>query len=118
AAHTLDAETLYLVFARPPAEISAEAFDAWYYDHLRENVEIGEMASAHRWDVVASLVDPELPPHATHVAAYELTAGKDAMNALLNAAIADGRIVLPEWFPGITFASAQITAIGERRGAR
>jgi len=114
AAHTLDAEQLYLVFGRPPAEVSDEQFDAWYIQHVRENVEIGQMASAHRWDVTASLVDPVTPPHATHVATYELTAGKDVMNGLLNAAIADGRIVLPDWFPGITFASAQITALTPR----
>jgi len=113
-AHTLDAEQLYLVFSAPPAGVSAEAYDAWYHDHARENVEIGELAAAHRWDAIASRIDPLLPPHASHVASYELTAGKDTMNRLLNAAIADGRIVLPEWFGGITFGSAQITALTER----
>lgn len=113
-AHTLDAATLYLVFGAPPEGVTAEQFDAWYFDHVRENVEVGELAAAHRWSAVASLVDPELPPHATHVATYELTAGKDRMNHLLDTAIREGRIVLPEWFRGITFASAQITALTER----
>ena len=116
--HTLDAAQLYLVFSDPPAGVSAEDYDAWYHDHVRENVEIGELAGAHRWRAVASLVDPLLPPHATHVATYELTAGKDAMNRLLDAAIAEGRIVLPEWFRAITFASTQITALTERLFSR
>jgi len=116
-AHTLDAESLYLVFSAPPAGVSAADYDAWYHDHVRENVEIGELAAAHRWAATASLVDPLLPPHATHVASYELTAGKDAMNRLLDTAIADGRIVLPDFFRGITFASTQITALTDRRFA-
>jgi len=113
-AHTLDAESLYLVFSAPPEGISAEQYDAWYRTHVRENVEIGELAAAHRWDLRHALVDPLLPAHATHLASYELTAGSAAMNQLLNAAIADGRIVLPEWFPGINFASVSTTALTER----
>ncbi len=117
-AHTLDAASLYLVFSAPPAGISAEDYDAWYHKHVRENVETGELASAHRWSVATPLIDPLLPPHATHVATYELTAGKDAMNRLLDTAIAEGRIVLPEWFKQITFASTQITALTERLSAK
>jgi hypothetical protein len=114
SAHTLDAASLYLVFSAPPEGVSRNEFDSWYHDHVRENVEIGQLAAAHRWDAVASLVDPLLPPHATHVATYELTEGKDVMNRLLDTAIAEGRIVLPDWFRGITFGSAQITALTDR----
>jgi hypothetical protein len=117
SAHTLDADSLYLVFSAPPEGISTAEFEAWYHEHVRENVEIGELAAAHRWKALASLVDPLLPPHATHVATYELTAGKDTMNRLLDTAIAEGRIVLPDWFPGITFGSAQITALTDRLSA-
>ena len=113
-ADTLDAESLYLVFSAPPQGVTTEEFEDWYHEHVRENVEIGELAAAHRWDAVASLIDPLLPPHATHVATYELTAGKDRMNRLLDAAIAEGRIVLPSWFPRIRFGSAQITAVTTR----
>lgn len=116
--HTLDAATLYLVFSAPPSGISTADYDAWYYDHVRENIETGEMAGGHRWSATTPLIDPLLPPHATHVATYELTAGKDRMNALLDAAIADGRTVLPDWFPQITFGSTQITALTERLTAK
>ena len=113
-AHTLDAENLYFVFSAPPEGITAEEYEAWYYTHVRENVETGQLAAAHRWDLTASLVDPLLPPHATHLASYELTAGSKAMNALLDAAIADGRIVLPPFFPGIKFASVSAAALTDR----
>jgi hypothetical protein len=113
-AHTLDADALYFVFSAPPAGTSAEDYEAWYHAHVRENVEIGELAAAHRWDLTASLIDPLLPPHATHLATYELTDGPRAMNLLLDTAIRDGRIVLPEWFPGIDFASVSTTAVTDR----
>lgn len=113
-AHTLDADSLYFVFSAPPEGISADDYEVWYHQHVRENVEIGQLAAAHRWSLNASLVDPLLPPHATHLATYELTAGSRAMNQLLDAAIAEGRIVLPEWFRGINFASVTATALTPR----
>ncbi|GAB3596085.1 hypothetical protein [Microbacterium tumbae] len=113
-AHTLDAESLYLVFSAPPAGRTTTEYEDWYHRHVRENVEIGQLAAAHRWNVAATLVDPELPPHATHLASYELTAGPAEMNRLLDGAIAEGRIVLPDWFPGIDFASTTATAVTDR----
>lgn len=113
-AQTLDADSLYFVFSAPPTGVSSEDYEAWYHVHVRENVETGQLAAAHRWDLNAALVDPLLPPHASHLATYELTAGPRAMNQLLDAAIADGRIVLPEWFPGIEFASVTATALTPR----
>lgn len=113
-AHTLDAESLYLVFSAPPEGTSAEDYEAWYRTHVRENVEIGQLAAAHRWNLTPSLVDPLLPPHATHLASYELTAGSREMNRLLDTAIAEGRIVLPDFFPGIRFASVTATALTDR----
>ena len=111
---TLDCDELYLVFSAPPEGITREEYDAWYVEHVRENVRIGELGGARRWSVEAAVVDPVLPPHATHLASYELTAGAARMNELLDSNIANGVIVLPPWFPQISFASAAAAALAPR----
>jgi hypothetical protein len=92
---------LYLVFSKPPEGVSAEEYDRWYDLHVRENIVSPGFVSARRYE--AARARDETP--FTHLALYEYEGDLGTWRTDLTRRIESGEIVLPEFFPQITFGS-------------
>jgi hypothetical protein len=106
------ADHLYLVLSAPPEGVSAEEYDRWYHDHIRENMAQPGFHGGRRYSVEPARGNG-MPQH-THLAAYEYDGDLDGMRERLDRRIKAGEIVLPPWFGGITFQSMDVTAIEPR----
>jgi tRNA A37 threonylcarbamoyladenosine biosynthesis protein TsaE len=105
------AKKLYLVFSRPPERISEEEYLRWYEDHARENIESPGFVSTQRYSVRPSRGDST---PLTHLALYEYEGDEADWREHLERRIAEGEIVLPEWFDEITFESWDCQALTDR----
>jgi hypothetical protein len=117
---------LYVVFSKPPAGLSWEDYDRWYFDHGRENIESPGFKSVQRYRVdpvvVGSGVGPSraavdpamLPVPYNHMAIFEVEGDIADVRADLSRRVAGGDIVLPEWFNDVPFATWSAKPIDER----
>ena len=110
-------ENLHLVFSKPPADISDEAYNQWYDYHLGEILVVPGFVSARRYRLDTVKGDWTPSGH-RYLSAYELEGEPKEVMAELDKEVASGRMKLPEWFPRITFASFNCYAHGNPAGAR
>ena len=91
-------ENLHLVFSKPPAAISDEAYNQWYDAHLGEILVVPGFVSARRYRL--ETVKGEWTPSGhRYLSAYELEGEPKEVMAELDKEVASGRMKLPEWFP-------------------
>jgi len=95
-------ENLYLVLSKPPERVSAEEYDGWYHNHVRENMVSPGFLSARRFSLEPSF--DEAVPY-SHLALYDYEGDMSVWRTDLTKRIETGEIVLPEWFGGIRFSS-------------
>src|SRR2546428_13282 len=95
-------DNLYLVFSKPPEELSAAEYDRWYDHHVRENIVSPGFFSARRFAIQPAR---EEPVAFSHLALYEYGGEMSRWRTDLTRRIETGEIVLPEWFGGIRFSS-------------
>lgn len=98
-------EGLYLVFSKPPAEVSAGEYDRWYAEHLRENLEVPGFRAGRRYELEHTVSDAEPGSELSHLAVYECDAGIGELRSALDRRRENGEIVLPGWFGEIGFSS-------------
>jgi hypothetical protein len=103
------ADHLYLVLSSPPEGVSAEEYDRWYHDHVRENIAQPGFHGARRYEVQPTRGDG-MPQH-THLAVYDYDGDLQGMGERLDRRIEAGEIVLPPWFGGIRFQSMSASAL-------
>jgi hypothetical protein len=103
---------LYLVFSQPPESITNDEYQAWYREHLAENLEAPGFNAGQRFaldHVVAGNKEPF-----SHLAVYETTGSMEDLRKGLDARIASGAVVLPPWFKDIRFSSWRATELDDR----
>ena len=105
-------DNLYLVFSKPPEGVSKEEYDRWYHAHVRENIVSPGFVSARRFALESVPQGPPIP--FSHLALYEYEGSMSTWRTDLTRRIEVGDVVLPEWFPQITFGSWSCTPIDER----
>jgi ketosteroid isomerase-like protein len=117
--------SLYAVFSRPPEGLSFEDYSRWYEAHVAENIRTPGFRSAQRYavqpvnagtgaDPSRSSVDPAaLGVMYSYLAIYELDSDLGDVRADLARRVAQGEIVLPEWFKDISFGSWNCVPVGE-----
>jgi hypothetical protein len=110
-------ENLHLVFSKPPADISDEAYNQWYDSHLSEILVVPGFVSARRYRLQGVKGDWTPAGH-QYLSAYELEGEPKEVMAELDKEVASGRMKLPEWFGRITFASFNCYAHGNPAEAR
>jgi hypothetical protein len=121
------AQNLQIVFARIPAEVDEDEFNAWYDAHLSEILSIPGFVSAQRYRLESVVVDSEQPVSYRYLSVYEIEGDPDRLLAEMervNLGTADAyrerKAVdasgpeLPEWWNKVRFASWNCLAIGER----
>jgi hypothetical protein len=104
---------VYLVLTKPPAEVSIPSFFDWYATHMRENLTAEGFDAAWRYRLERDVVDPLAPSDAVHAALYEVHGALPELRASLDRAEADGRVIFPEWFPGMQLACLDCHAISD-----
>lgn len=104
--------TIHLVYSNPPAEISDEEFDRWYDPHLDEILVVPGFASAQRYRLEPQVNTHGLELPFRYLSLYELEGDVDRIMRDLDDEAASGRMRLPDWFGGITFASWNARPIG------
>ena len=104
---------IYLVFTKPPPQVTVPQFFEWYVTHMRENLTADGFDAAWRYRVERDVVDPLAPSDAVHAALYEVHGELPELRASLDRAEKDGRVVFPEWFPGMRLACLDCYAISE-----
>lgn len=104
---------VYLVFTKPPAEVSVPDFFDWYVIHMRENLTAEGFVAGWRYGLDADIVDPIAPTDAAHAAFYEVHGELAELRASLDRAEHDGRVVFPDWFPGMQLACLDCYAISD-----
>lgn len=110
-------DNLHLVFSKPPASVSDDAYNQWYDSHLSEILVVPGFVSARRYRL--ETVKGEWTPSGhRYLSAYELEGDPEEVMAELDKEVASGRMKLPEWFPQITFASFNCYAHGNPAQAR
>ena len=105
---------MYLVFSRPPDEVSAAEYDRWYDLHVRENIAQPGFVSARRFSLRPPVVAAEGTIPYTHLAMYEYEGDIEELRAALRERIDQGIIVLPGWFGGIDFQTWDCVPLSER----
>jgi hypothetical protein len=105
-------ENLYLVFSKPPDTVPADEYDRWYHDHVRENIVSPGFLSARRYAIEPVPQNPPIP--FSHLALYEYEGDMSIWRTDLTRRIETGDVVLPEWFPQITFGSWKCLPIDVR----
>jgi hypothetical protein len=107
------AHNLYLVFSRPPGDMTTPDYHRWYEDHARENIESPGFVSAQRYSVEQRVGDA-LPGDQNHLALYEFDGDYGPIGDHLRSRVDSGDIVLPDWFPQVPFASWVCNPVGDR----
>lgn len=103
---------LYLVLSQRPDSVSEADYDAWYAQHVRENLEAPGFHAARRYRIDSVRGSAGAGYH--HLAAYAYDGDIHAMRRELAARSQSGAIVLPPWFDDITFQSWDCTALEDR----
>jgi hypothetical protein len=101
----------YLVFSKPPPDMTFEDFSDWYAVHMRENLTADGFDAAWRFALKPATVDPEAPCEAVHAAWYAVHGELPELRAALEEAAEAGRVDFPDWFGDIEFASVDCVAL-------
>jgi hypothetical protein len=101
----------YLVFSKPPPEMTFEDFSDWYAVHMRENLTADGFDAAWRFGLQPAGVDPTAPCEAVHAAWYAVHGALPELRAALKEAADAGRVHFPDWFGAIEFASVDCVAL-------
>lgn len=104
---------VYLVFTKPPAEVSVPDFFEWYVIHMRENLTAEGFDAGWRYGLEADIVDPLAPTDPVHAAFYEVHGELPELRASLTRAESDGRVSFPAWFPRMQLACLDCYAISD-----
>jgi hypothetical protein len=121
-------DNLYLVFSKPPDEVSGEEYDRWYDQHVRENIVVPGFLAARRFAVDPVIVGSRTAPRRfapasgdggasvaySHLAMYEFEGDIESLRTALFERIESGETILPEWFDEIRFATWTCTSLGDR----
>lgn len=99
------------VFSRRPDEIGAEQYDAWYHDHVIENLAARGFVGAERYAVRCSKGPDGIQGSERHLALYRYTGPSSVWREDLKQRIAGGTVQLPPWFSGIEFTSWECTPV-------
>jgi hypothetical protein len=121
---------LYLVFSNPPAGVSEEEYDRWYYQHVRENVEVPGFVAGQRFAATLVMSGSRTAPGRftsdsetvevapsldfRHVAMYEFDGDIADLRRALFERIESGDTVLPDWFDEIRFMTWTFAPVDER----
>jgi hypothetical protein len=118
------ASNLYLVFSKPPADVSPGEFDAWYEHHCRENILTPGFVAAQRYRATPVIAGTRVAPgrfsgrpggaDPEHLALYEYNGDIDTVRADLLARVESGDVVLPAWFDRISFTTWNCEPIDDR----
>jgi hypothetical protein len=117
---------LYMVFSKPPDDVSEEEYDRWYHHHVRENVVVPGFLGGQRFAVNQVIAGSRVAPGRfesdngsadsspfTHLAMYEYEGTIDELRAALFERIDSGQTVLPPWFDRIRFMTWDCEAIDD-----
>lgn len=102
---------LYAVFSKRPDHISAGDYDAWYHEHVIENLGAAGFVGAERYAVRCSKGPEWVQGAERHLALYRYAGASSTWRADLKARIGSGRITLPPWFSEIEFTSWECTPV-------
>jgi hypothetical protein len=105
---------LYLVFSQPPEGLTPAEYDRWYHDHIRENIATPGFVAGQRFSVRPVVPSRANPVGYSHLALYEYDGDITSLRTALDERREAGDIVLPDWFPQITFGTWDCIAIDER----
>ena len=97
-------ENVYLVFSKPPEEISLAAFGEWYEQHVRDILTIEGFTAARRFGFDAVNGDTS-PTMYSHLSLYVIEGDPHAAMERLAAATDSGAVPIPEWFDRGRWAS-------------
>jgi hypothetical protein len=121
------AEGLHIVVSEPPEGVTEEEFNRWYDQHLDEILSVPGFRSARRYKL-EPVVGAGTMPHRficvyeTDVDPSEAVANLEQAGMSSKDSYSDlkdddhGKLPLPPWFEGVSFASWNLTPLGERRG--
>jgi hypothetical protein len=104
-------DNVYLVLSEKPDHISREDYHRWYVDHAQENIESTGFVSAQRYSVQEIAAGEPIGPE-KHLALYHYDGPMSVWRTDLNRRLADGTIVLPDFFKQIKFQSWACTPVG------
>jgi len=120
---------LYLVFSGPPDGVSAEEYERWYHQHVRENILVPGFSAGQRFAIAQTMSGSRVasgtfdsdvgernePAPFTHLALYEYDGRTiDELRHDLFARIESGETILPEWFDRVHFMTWDCKAIEDR----
>ncbi len=94
------AENVYLVFSKPPEEMSLAAFGEWYEQHVRDILTVDGFVAARRF-VFQAVTGDTSPTMYSHLALYVIEGDPHAAMERLAAA----GVPHPEWFDRGRWAS-------------
>jgi hypothetical protein len=97
-------ENVYLVFSKPPEDISAEEFGEWYEQHVRDILTVDGFTAARRFNLNAISGDTS-PTMYSHLALYVIEGDAHEAMVRLYAASASGTAAHSEWFDRGRWAS-------------
>ena len=103
----------FAVFTRRPDSVSEAEYDAWYRDHLAENLQSPGFVAGQRF--AATRRDRSAPEGGTprHLALYQYRGPRSTWSEHLSERIRTGQIVLPSWFDEIEFRSWECIPLDE-----
>lgn len=104
------APNLYLVFSKPPADVTDDEYNGWYGGtHIHEILATPGFVAARRY-AMSSQASAGLPAGFPYLALYETEGDTETLRRNLGAEVPNMK--LPEWFSKIGFASWAATAVG------
>lgn len=106
-------KNLHIVFSKPPDGMSDEEFNNWYDPHLDEILVVPGFVSARRYRMEPAVTQQGAIPY-RFLSLYEIEGDTGQIMADLDAEAASGRMLLPPWFPEITFSSWNCFSLGDR----
>jgi hypothetical protein len=109
---------VFIVLSEPPAELPAEEFDRFYTTHVRQILELPAFAAAERFSLRFVRGTSDEPPQFSHYVRYEIDGEFDEAWRQLRAAVDNGRMEIPSWFPQVHTEGWHGTSIGGRVEAR
>jgi hypothetical protein len=100
----------YIVFSRPPAQVSLEDFFEWYGKRTHQHRAIEGVDQVWRYRLEIDRVDPLSPCESVHAAFYEVHGKLPQLRAALKQPADAEGAGSPEWFDEILFASLDAIA--------